>query len=404
MMLKSDDASVYRVSTLKSDSASRYFYLRPSARAMISTSDRAPDGKTYATAWIAIDHVKWAFIAPGDTLFVCGRGSGPFDLPTGFSGTPGAKITLDGSCPRPDGSIDQALWIGGDPVHPFPSASWAGPDSFGIYSTEYGGCASLGLAAAPDATEISDLRRLKRGLCDAAGAINGSAWPTDAFCPYVGRPCHGSKIYYKPRNAAKPVHLFANLLGVVTTTNNSDIEIANMQIVFGERPLDINGGYRVTLRNNTLRWGSGNCISLNSHAGHPGHHPGTQGMLITGNRVSDCACGLYIINQAPIPIDNSMNSNDLVVSWNNFVSAPPRCSLNSKQELLKRNPFADLHRPVQFLSQRRHARDRHPGWEPKRLRAQHHRRRRWLWYHFLPRPRADDGGQRGQVQHDHQCP
>ena len=51
--------------------------------------------------------VTWEAIQPGDTLFVCGLGSGPFNLPAGFSGAEGAEVTIDGSCPRPDGSVDQ---------------------------------------------------------------------------------------------------------------------------------------------------------------------------------------------------------------------------------------------------------------------------------------------------------
>ena len=56
------------------------------------------------------------------------------------------------------------------------------------------------------------------------------------------------------------MQLFGQLLGVLITTNNSDLTIKNIQVVFGARPIDVNGGSRVTLRNNTLRWGSDKCI------------------------------------------------------------------------------------------------------------------------------------------------
>jgi hypothetical protein len=47
-------------------------------------------------------------------------------------------------------------------------------------------------------------------------------------------------------------------------------------------------------------------------------------MLITQNRLLDCACGLYTINQNDAgTVDNSMNSNELIVSWNNFTSIDP---------------------------------------------------------------------------------
>lgn len=47
-------------------------------------------------------------------------------------------------------------------------------------------------------------------------------------------------------------------------------------------------------------------------------------MLITQNRLLDCACGLYTVNQYDAGmVDNSMNSNELTVSWNNFTSIDP---------------------------------------------------------------------------------
>eukprot|EP01052_Picozoa_sp_SAG31_P031984 SAG31_NODE_3457_length_4250_cov_4.490966_1_plen_377_part_00 len=283
----------------------------------------APDGKSYSSAWRRVADIQWSSMHPGDTLFVCGLGYGPFQLRAGWSGTRVANVRIDGNCPtgRSDGSIDAALWIGGDAINPFPSPKWTGPDEHGIFSTTYAGSTSLGAAAEPEATELRHVHRLQKATCDANGPSNGSAWPSDGFCAV--KRTHGSKIYYKPWNATRQMQLFGNLLGVIVTTNNSDVTIENLQVVFGARPLDVNGGARVTLRNNTLRWGSDKCIGVNSHAGHPGPHPGTQGMLITQNRLLDCACGLYTVNQMGNPIDNSMNSNDLVVSWNHFLSIDP---------------------------------------------------------------------------------
>jgi hypothetical protein len=312
---------------LKVDEVSvrRHWFLRGGVSHFESTANN--DGTSYETAWRRAVKVNWAAIKPGDTLFVCGFGSGPFNLPTGFSGTPGGgEVTIDGNCPRPDGSVDQALWIGGDLVNSFPSPRWTGPDASGIYTTTYGGSASLGFAAAPNASEMSQLTRLARGACDASGPVNASAWPTQAFCAAKESPqstgtSKGQKIFYKPAST-EPVLIFGNLLGVLVTRNNSDVIIANLRMAFGARLLDVNGGSRITLINNTLQYASEEGISFNSGAGHKGLHPGTQGALVTLNRISDCACGLYIINQA-IPIDNSQNSNDLIISWNNFSSIDP---------------------------------------------------------------------------------
>ena len=306
--------------------ASRSWFLRPSGER------KTADGKSFDTAWAEVQRVKWEAIKPSDTLFVCGLGSGPFVLPAGFSGAEGSTVTIDGSCPRPDGSVDQALWIGGDLIGaPFP-AGWSGPDAAGIYSSAYAGDAAYGLAVAPNASDMAHLTRLRRGACDASGPTNVSSWPADTFCegPRTHSPAEArgqATVYYKPASASQPAHIFGSLLGVLITTNNSDLVIANMRVAFGARLLDINGGARVTLRNNTLKWASQNGISFNSKAGHSGPHPGTQGALVTRNRISECACGLYIINQndsAKIGFfPNYMNSNDLVISHNNFTSIDP---------------------------------------------------------------------------------
>jgi hypothetical protein len=243
------------------------FFLRPAAAAAPSPAAAAaaaaaaapaPDGRSYASAWRTVAHVQWNDIGPGDTLFVCGLGYGPFSLHVGWSGTPAANVRVDGNCPRPDGSVDAALWIGGDPINPFPSPKWSGPDASGIYSTTYSGSTALGAAAVPEATEMQHVRRLPKGSCDASGPTNRSAWPADGFCAV--RLAHGSQVYYRPSAQTTRVQLFGQLLGVLITTNNSDVAIENLQVVFGARPIDINGGSRVTLRNNTLRWGSDKCI------------------------------------------------------------------------------------------------------------------------------------------------
>jgi hypothetical protein len=307
--------------------AGRSWFLRPSGER------ETADGKSFDTAWAKVRRVQWEAIKPGDTLFVCGLGSGPFVLPAGFSGAEGADVTIDGSCPRPDGSVDQALWIGGDLIGaPFP-AGWSGPDAAGIYSSAYAGDAAYGLAVAPNASDMAHLARLRRGACDASGPTNvSSSWPADTFCEgprtYSPAKVRGpATVYYKPGSASRPARIFGSLLGVLITTNNSDLVIANMRVAFGARLLDVNGGARVTLRNNTLKWASQNGISFNSKAGHPGPHPGTQGALVTRNRISECACGLYIINQNDSAkfgnFPNYMNSNDLVISHNNFTSIDP---------------------------------------------------------------------------------
>ena len=91
------------LATLSAPAAGRTWFLRPSA----AKQESRADGKSYTTAWTEVSRVTWQAIQPGDTLFVCGLGSGPFNLPAGFSGAEGAEVTIDGSCPRPDGSVDQ---------------------------------------------------------------------------------------------------------------------------------------------------------------------------------------------------------------------------------------------------------------------------------------------------------
>ena len=92
------------LATLSAPAAGRTWFLRPSA----AKQESRADGTSYTTAWTEVSRVTWEAIQPGDTLFVCGLGSGPFNLPAGFSGgAAGAEVTLDGSCPRPAGSVDQ---------------------------------------------------------------------------------------------------------------------------------------------------------------------------------------------------------------------------------------------------------------------------------------------------------
>jgi hypothetical protein len=401
------------------------WYLRPAATASAAA---AADGKSYATAWKAVAHVRWSLIQPDDVLYVCGLGHGPFSLEAGWSGAEGADVRIDGSCPRPDGSIDAALWIGGDPMPPFPSSEWSGPDAHGIFSGTYTGSATLGVAAEPNATELHHVHRLERGSCDASGPTNGSAWPDGgAFC--AAKLAHGAAVHYKPRVAAARMQLYGSLLGVVVTTNNSDVTIENMRVVFGKRPLDVNGGRRVSLINNTLRWGSDKCIGVNSHAGHPGPHPGTQGMLITRNTVLDCACGLYTINQMDDPsrpFDNSMNSNDLVVSYNHFSSIDPfnyygnsdthaigiqvrrmKGKTTPRGGLEERSSLFPIRSRLWWFSKtgsRPHPENDNKkcapvvltfcaGWQPLGIRAQHHRRCRRERDHILPGSRPGDGRQ-----------
>ena len=120
------------------------------------------DGKSYGTAWT--HKISWASIKPGDTLFVCGFCSGLFSLPAGFSGTPGAggEVTINGNCPRPDGSVDRALWVGGELISSFPSSRWSGPDAAGIYTMASSSTAGagLGFAVAPNTSEMNRLTRL----------------------------------------------------------------------------------------------------------------------------------------------------------------------------------------------------------------------------------------------------
>ena len=72
---------------------SHQFFLRPAAAAADAAGTAAPaDGKSYSSAWRSANSVQWSVLQPGDTLFVCGLGYGPFNLRAGWSGTPAANV------------------------------------------------------------------------------------------------------------------------------------------------------------------------------------------------------------------------------------------------------------------------------------------------------------------------
>ena len=68
------------------------FFLRPAPDAGGGGARAAPDGKSYSSAWRSVNSVQWSVLEPGDTLFVCGLGYGPFNLRAGWSGTPAANV------------------------------------------------------------------------------------------------------------------------------------------------------------------------------------------------------------------------------------------------------------------------------------------------------------------------
>ena len=71
---------------------SHQFFLRPAAGDAGAGTAAPADGKSYSSAWRRANSVQWSVLQPGDTLFVCGLGYGPFNLRAGWSGTPGANV------------------------------------------------------------------------------------------------------------------------------------------------------------------------------------------------------------------------------------------------------------------------------------------------------------------------
>ena len=81
-----------------------------------------------------------------------------------------------------------------------------------------------------------------------------------------------------------------------------------------ERLLDIVGGARLAITTCAVRWASSMCVAINYKAASGA---GLKGGELSGSTFHQCACGLYIINQAR-PADASANSDDLRVAGNAF--------------------------------------------------------------------------------------
>ena len=73
-------------------------------------------------------------------------------------------------------------------------------------------------------------------------------------------------------------------------------------------------GYNITPGNNTLKWGSYAGITFNFKSAHLG---GIRGGVICRNTISECACGIYIVNQGRAN-DTTANSNNLRISDNHI--------------------------------------------------------------------------------------
>lgn len=97
-------------------------------------------GSSYATAWTSVAEIKWASIAPGDTLYVCGlhdggRADGALNLTNSQgSGRPDTPVTIDGACVNSEGQPDPGTLMSATPV---PQSSLGTPDANGIYTYSY---------------------------------------------------------------------------------------------------------------------------------------------------------------------------------------------------------------------------------------------------------------------------
>lgn len=275
-------------------------------------------------------------ILPGDTLYVCGQGFGTFQVPPGLSGTPSKPITISGACESFGGA--PATWIGGASLGTFPSSNWLPVPGFvGTFqaslpisrsSTCRNNASMLpgfGVAVENDtSTRAPKMRRAQPANCSADGPA-GLVWEGSDQADLLCLACRGTAttVFYRPGKHSGNKQMLYTDHGVeaaVSLHNSSHIVIRQFSIVGpAARLLDVTAGNSVMLTQNTLKWASYAAVTFNFKSLSGG---GINFGCIRNNTIRECACGIYIVNQAR-PSDSSADSNHLQISDNKLLDIDP---------------------------------------------------------------------------------
>ena len=291
----------------------------------------AGDGSSYDAAWRGQNKLKqaaieWSRLQPGDTLYICGAGSGVLGEIVGLAGQPSAHITIDGSCPGRAAtggaagappSSDPALWVGGVKLA-FPSG-WTGPDVDGIWARpDYHGCADFAIEADGDGRDAMRQRlgniypKGERVKDRDATCARDQSWSNGTAC----NVCANKTIYYKPA-LAHPRFLYMANLAVLKVTKCAYVTIRNLDLQgLAIQLISVEGSSHVDILNNTLRWAAFAGVALNDRQTASG---GLNGGRIMHNVFKDTACGLYLCAKF-----GDQSSNDLLVANNTFEDIDPQ--------------------------------------------------------------------------------
>jgi hypothetical protein len=323
---------------IASTRAATWYFHPVAAKGPAAAADKP--GQTYETAWRRDKDIQWSAIEPGDTLYLCGRASQSLGIPANFSGTPGAHVTIDGSCPTGGSSADPLLWVGGNPLA-FPEASdnpawagsdWEGPDANGIYSLPYGGSTSMAIeSSSRDSTDPASLSRLTLGECprNGTGPAEPASWKPGTFCDWIPAAQAGDgrleqrgsttgghgKLFYKPMHPATAAMFYAGWPSPFPLKNLSHVTIRNLRLYgVGYELVSIAGGQDLVIRDSHIQWAGSMAIQV-GHLGctdclGPGLHQG----LIENNTIHQCATGVYFTAMHTV-----QNSNHVVVRNNRFI-------------------------------------------------------------------------------------
>jgi hypothetical protein len=310
------------VISLYSTLATNWYY-RPS----LFSSHVAPwgDGTSYASAWKGgAKHIDWHLIKSGDTLFVCGVGSGIFEPPAGLN-----SVVIDGNCPTGNGFVDRGTLVGG-------SALLFGPDqnstvwtplpngifrATGVVTGESAAKYAVAILAAPKGSSRSvKLQRLGRANCTLSGPVDTWDSTTGAFCVAttggLATPPGPVTVYFLPprqTTATLSVQLQAGEF-TIRLLNTTGVAMRHLD-VYGPaaRVLDISGGRRLEVSNCSFAWGSYAGVVLNyKSAPNGGLNVGT----LVDNSIYQSGNGIYYVNQANQGEDDSANSNDVLFARN----------------------------------------------------------------------------------------
>jgi hypothetical protein len=302
---------------LRGASAASWYYRPGALKSAVTPPTSWGNGTSYDSAWTGeAKHIGWRELGAGDTLFVCGVGSGLLIPPAGL-----ASVTIDGACPTGRGGYDNASWFGGATLLFGGAQAWA-PLSDGIFRTTYASREDLPanavaiLAAARGGDGAVDPRRLARANCTERAPLNPRAWPAAAFCVAAaagGGEQAGSEqaVYYRPPpegRATLAVQLESAVFAI-QLLRTTDVALRHLA-VYGpaERPLDIVGGARLEVSSCSFSWGSFSGVTLNFKSAPNG---GLNGGRIVDNIFFQNANGIYYVNQANQGQDDTANSNDV---------------------------------------------------------------------------------------------